>query len=121
MDLKKALIEIGDIVANTNEINMGNYTDTDVKNADDALFEINEIINECALGEIDERDNEKCTLTSVKNLLPTNYYFSDENADIVIVLAECGKWCIVQKEGENEPYVLPLEFVVSIYNEGNDS
>jgi hypothetical protein len=49
--------------------------------------------------------------------LPDQYWFNDENGITVVVIGIIDKWCIVEDFDHEEPYILPLEFVVAIYKE----
>jgi hypothetical protein len=64
------------------------------------------------------------SLFDVSDLLPENYWFSDENDNDVTVLLTIGDTCMVSSDDKEAPYALPLEFVMAIYTdtliEGNN-
>lgn len=78
-----------------------------ISDMDEIIFEARELVK-------------NLNLPVVTVPLPKNYWFSDENGNIAIVIEETKEFCIMQNEGEDEYYVLPLEFVTNIYNEGNE-
>jgi len=57
------------------------------------------------------------SLFAVSDLLPENYCFDDENGNEVPVLLTIGDTCIVSSDNKEEPYTLPLEFVIAIYTD----
>ena len=54
----------------------------------------------------------------MENLI--GYWFLDENQQEVTVVHIWDKWCIVENECEEEPYILPLEYVRQIKKDSDD-
>ena len=81
----------------------------------EALDCADEMEKTCA--DVNARKNTQMTPTEVKNKLPNEYWFYNENGNVVDVLSTVGEWCMVSEEFKDEPYVLPLEFVLAIYSE----
>ena len=69
---------------------------------------------------IEELTSQLAEAKPVSSMLPDGFWFYNENGTTVTVVGVIGQWCMVSDPLNSEPYILPLEFVASIYDESND-
>lgn len=67
-----------------------------------------------------ESEVKKLNLLDVRKSLPDDFWFDDERGTTVTVIGTIDKWCMVKDIEHEEPYVLPLEYVTSIYEESKE-
>ena len=59
--------------------------------------------------------------TPVSGSLQIGYWFLDEYSNEVTVLHIFNEWCIVEDDFNEQPYILPLEFILTIKKESEDA